>query len=233
MNAAAEREREKRTAVLLGGTGLVGAECLELLLGDSRYGRVVALGRRPMARRHPKLDARVVDFERLSDSAELFQADDVFCALGTTLAAAGSPEAFRRVDHDYIVEAAELACEQGAEQFLLVSALGADPSSRVLYNRVKGETETAIKHLPFRALWILRPSLLRGDRAEFRMGEQLAIWGSRVLGFVFVGALRRYRPVEAREVASALVNLAVEEGTGGVVESEDIPGIAAGGAVAM
>lgn len=228
MSGAAEPEREGgRTALLLGGTGLVGAECLELLLAQPRYARVRALGRRRMHRRHPKLESRAVDFERLAESPELFRADDVFCCLGTTLAKAGSPDGFRRVDHDYVVEAARLASEEGAEQFLLVSALGADPSSRVFYNRVKGETETAVKHLPFRALWIVRPSLLRGDRAELRIGERLADLASRPLDFLFVGRLRRYRPVEARSVAAALVNLAAEEGTGGVVESEEIGALAA------
>lgn len=227
MSGASEPERNGgRTALLLGGTGLVGAECLELLLAQPRYSRVRALGRRRMQRRHPKLEARRVDFERLANSAELFRADDVFCCLGTTLARAGSTEAFRRVDHDYVVEAARLAAEQGAEQFLLVTALGADPSSRVFYNRVKGETETAVKHLPFRALWIVRPSLLRGDRPELRIGEKLADLASRPLSFLFVGRLRRYRPVEARDVAAALVNLAGQEGTGGVVESEEIAALA-------
>lgn len=217
---------EGRTALLVGGTGLVGAECLELLLAQPRYTRVRALGRRRLHRKHPKLESRKVDFERLAESAELFRADDVFCCLGTTLAKAGSGDAFRRVDHDYVVEIARLAAEQGADQFLLVTALGADPSSRVFYNRVKGETETAVKHLPFRALWIVRPSLLRGDRAELRLAEKLADLASRPLDFLFVGRLRRYRPVEASSVAAAMVNLAAEEGTGGVVESEEIGAIA-------
>lgn len=220
------------TAAVLGGTGLVGSELLELLLGDPRYERVVAIGRRKLKRRHPKLSSEKIDFERMQDFAHLFRADDVFCSLGTTLAAAGSADGFRRVDHDYVVEAARLAAEQQAEQFLLVSALGADPSSRVFYNRVKGEAETAVKHCPFRALWILRPSLLRGDRAEVRMGEKLADLASRPLSFMFVGPLRRYRPVEARDVATALVKLAAAEGTGGVIESEEIPAIAAGAAPA-
>lgn len=217
-----------RTAAVLGGTGLVGSELLELLLGDPRYDRVVAIGRRRPERRHPKLDPQKIDFERMEDFAHLFRADDLFCSLGTTLAAAGSADAFRRVDHDYVVEAARLAAEQGTDQFLLVTALGADPSSRVFYNRVKGETETAVKHFPFRALWILRPSLLRGDRAELRIGEKLADLASRPLSFAFFGPLRRYRPVEARDVAKALVELAAVDGTGGVIESEEIPAIAAG-----
>jgi uncharacterized protein YbjT (DUF2867 family) len=211
-----------RTALVLGASGLVGGCCLDLLLEHPAYGTVRTLGRRPLGRTHPKLEPHQVDFERLADFAGLFEVDDVFCALGTTMAAAGSQEAFQHVDRDYVVEAARLASERGAEQFLLVSALGADPSSLVFYNRVKGETEVAVKQLPFRALWIVRPSLLRGERAELRVGERLADWASRPFGSLLVGRLRRYRPVEGRDVAEALVSLALDEGTGGVIESEGI-----------
>lgn len=219
---AAGADAPGRTAVLLGATGLVGGCCLDLLLDHPRYALVRTLARRPLRRTHPKLEAHEVDFERLGEAAELFEADDVFCALGTTIASAGTHEAFRHVDRDYVVEAARLASDRGAEQFLLVSALGADPSSLVFYNRVKGETEVAVKQLPFRALWIVRPSLLRGERPELRLGEKLADWASRPFGFLLIGPLRRYRPVEARAVAAAMVSLALEEGTGGVIESEEI-----------
>ena len=229
MTSPQDTDGPRRTALLLGATGLVGGHCLDLLLAHPGYDRVRTLARRPVGRRHPKLDARQIDFDRLDAAADLFEANDVFCALGTTIATAGSHEAFRRVDHDYVVEAARLASEAGADQFLMVSALGADPSSRVFYNRLKGETEVAVKHLPFRALWIVRPSLLLGDREEFRLGEKLTDWASRPLAFMLVGRLRRYRPVAARDVAAAMIALAVEEeGTGGVIESEEIEALSRG-----
>src|SRR5690606_19688197 len=118
--------------------------------------------------------------------------------------------------------------EAGAEQFVVVSAVGADPDSRVFYNRVKGAMEVAVKHLPFRALWIVRPALLLGEREEFRLGERIAELVIRPLSFLLLGRLRRYRPVHARDVAASMLRLAEEEGTGGVVESERIPEIAAG-----
>lgn len=217
-----------RSALLLGATGLVGGHCLELLLGSDRYRRVVVLGRRRLDRRLPRLEQHQVDFDRLAEHAALFRVDDVYCCLGTTIARAGSQEAFRRVDHDYVVEAARLASDAGAEQFLLVSALGADPGSRVFYNRVKGETEAAVKRFSFRALWILRPSLLLGERAEFRLGERIAAQASRLVQWLLVGRLRRYRPVPADDVAAAMLRLAAAEGTGGVVESEEISPIAHG-----
>lgn len=217
-----------RSALLLGATGLVGSQLLDLLLASPQYGRVRVLGRRRPARKDRRLDFHGVDFDRLAGHADLFAVDDVFCCLGTTIARAGSQDAFRAVDFGYVVEAARLASEAGVEQFLVVSAVGSDPDSRVFYNRVKGEMEAAVKHFPFRALWILRPALLLGEREEFRLGERIAELVIRPLSFLLVGRFRRYRPVHARDVAGAMLRLAAEEGTGGVVESERIPAIAAG-----
>lgn len=229
MTADVETHPTDRSALLLGATGLVGSHCLELLLEDEHYRLVRVLTRRPLDRRHRKLEARQVDFEQLDAQPAFFHVDDVFCCLGTTMARAGSEAAFRRVDHDYPVKAAELAVNQGAEQFLLVSAIGADPQSRIFYNRVKGEVEAAVKRLPFRAVWVLRPSLLLGERADLRIAERLASAVSRPLSPLLVGRFRRYRPILARDVAIAMVHLARQQGTGGVVESDEIAELAAVG----
>ncbi|HEX7243690.1 MAG TPA: oxidoreductase [Longimicrobiaceae bacterium] len=216
-----------RTALLLGATGLVGGHCLDLLLADDAYGHVTVVGRRPVSREHPKLRQHTVDFDRLADSAALFDdARDVFCCLGTTIRAAGSREAFRRVDLEYPREAAELASRAGAERFLLVSAMGADPGSRVFYNRVKGEAEEAVRALPFREVVILRPSLLMGERTERRPAEALAQRMMGPLSFLLSGPLLKYRPVEGRTVARAMVRLAKAGGTGArVVESDEIAAV--------
>jgi uncharacterized protein YbjT (DUF2867 family) len=209
-----------RAALLLGATGLVGGHCLERLLAEERYARVVVLGRRPSGREHPKLEEHRVDFERLQEARERFAVDDVFCCLGTTIRKAGSREAFRRVDHDYPVEAARLASSQGASRYLLVSAMGADPGSRFFYNRVKGEAEEAVRAVPFQAVWVVRPSLLLGEREETRPGEKAAELVLRPLGPLMRGPLRRYRAIPARDVAAAMVRLALSDGTGGVVEND-------------
>ena len=219
-----------RSALLLGATGLVGSHCLRLLLEDPGYSRVRVLVRRPFPTRHAKLEAHQVDFDALEGRAELCAVDDVYCCLGTTMAHAGSEVAFRRVDHDYPVQAAALAVAQGAEQYLLVSAVGADPQSRIFYNRVKGEAEAAVKRFPFSAVWVLRPSLLLGERTELRVGERLASAVSRPLSALLVGRFRRYRPILAEDVARAMVRLAHEHGTGGVIESDEIARLAEGAA---
>jgi uncharacterized protein YbjT (DUF2867 family) len=211
------------TALLLGATGLVGGHVLDLLLADPAYRRVTVLTRRPLARMDSKLDQRTADFDRLRDHEISFAVDDVYCCLGTTIAQAGSEDAFRRVDHDYVVEAARLASEHGGRRFLLVSAAGANAKSRIFYNRVKGEAEDAVLALPLEGGAILRPSLLLGERTEHRAGESMAQRIMPAMGWMFVGPLRRYRAIEASTVARAMVRLAKQRTHGvRVLESDEI-----------
>lgn len=171
------------TAVAAGATGLVGSELLPLLCEASEYGRVIALARRPVALVHPKLAVRAADFERLADVLRDVHGArrplDVFCSLGTTIAAAGSQAAFRRVDFDYVLALARWAKAAHARRFVVVSALGANAASAAFYNRVKGETEQALRALGLASLVILRPSLLDGERVERRAGERLALLVAR------------------------------------------------------
>ena len=213
-----------RTALLLGATGLVGRHCLDLLLADATYEAVVTLGRRRLKRSHPKLTHHVVDFDRLADAASLIEAHDVFCCLGTTMKKAGSKEAFRKVDFDYPVATARIAAANDAEQYLLVSALGANARSRFFYNRVKGEVEQAIGAFAFDGVYVLRPSLITGDRKEARTGEQASEWVLKAVSFVLRGPLRKYRPIEARTIARAMVAMARRRPGGvRVIESDQIP----------
>lgn len=199
-----------RTALLAGATGLVGSHVLEFLVADTRWSRVVAVGRRTISQKHAKLEQRVLDLGELETASDLPHLDDVFCCLGTTIKQAGSQPAFRLVDHDFVVGLARAGLRAGATQFLLVSAIGADPESRVFYSRVKGETEAAIRKLPFQAIQIFRPSLLLGERAEFRLGERIAMLGAPVMPALLFGRLRRYRPIQAATVARAMLAIAHE-----------------------
>lgn len=199
-----------RTALLAGATGLVGSHALELLLADTHWSRVVTVGRRTTSHHHAKLEQRVVDLGSLEAASDLPHVDDVFCCLGTTIKQAGSQPAFRLVDHAFVVGLARAGLRAGATQFLLVSAIGADPKSRVFYSRVKGETEAAIRTLPYQGIQIFRPSLLLGERPEFRLGERIAMLGAPVLPALLVGRLRRYRPIHAATVARAMVAIGQE-----------------------
>ena len=199
-----------RTALLAGATGLVGSHVLDFLLADARWSHVVTVGRRTTSRSHEKLEQRVVDLGELETASDLRHVDDVFCCLGTTIKQAGSQPAFRLVDHDFVVGLARAGLRGGATQFLLVSAIGADPESRVFYSRVKGETETAIRKLPYQAIQIFRPSLLLGHRPAFRLGEKIAMLVAPLMPALLFGRLRRYRPIQAATVAQAMITIAHE-----------------------
>lgn len=205
----------KKTALIAGASGLVGAECLQLLLADeARYAQVISIGRRRLPLDHPRLVQYVVDFADLEKERLRLIADDVYCCLGTTIRQAGSPEAFYRVDYTYVVTLAALLGSNFASQFLVVSALGADAHSGIFYNRVKGEMEDAVRQTPFRAIHLFRPSLLLGERPTPRLGERIVGGVLWALGPLLVGPLDRYRPVAARAVAEAMLAAARQDGGG-------------------
>jgi len=195
-----------RVALLAGATGLVGRALLALLLDDPRYGSMHVVLRRlvPDIPQGGKLVVHRVDFAHLP--AAFPAVDDVYIALGTTIAAAGSEAAFRQVDFDFVVATARAARAAGARRLAVVSALGADAGSRVFYNRVKGEMQQAIAALGYPSIVIAQPSLLLGDRAALgqpvRAGER---WAARLLGPIRRIVPGAVRPIEAPAVAAALI----------------------------
>lgn len=203
-----------RSAFIAGATGAVGNQVLECLLAHKAYQRVTALVRRPLAHEHGKLGVHVGEFEALQDYASLLCVDDVYCCLGTTLKRAGSKAAFERVDHDYVVELATLAAAAGARQFVLVSAIGADPDSVFFYSRVKGRTEREVCGLAFAAIHVFQPALLLGPRAERRAGETMAKAVMPLFNPLLAGPLAKYRGVAVTEVAAQMVAVALAETTG-------------------
>ena len=205
--------------LILGATGLVGQQVLAQALADSSVARVVAPTRRALAP-HPKLLNPIVDFKALPQ-ADWWAADAVVCCLGTTLKLAGSPAAFREVDHDHVLAAARLARAAGTPTFALNSSLGAKAGSGNLYLRTKGETEDDLAALGFASLTLVRPSLLDGGpRPDSRPGEAVGLWLFR-LARPLIPA--RYRAVRTEAVARALLQ-AVQKAPPGrhCVENADI-----------
>jgi uncharacterized protein YbjT (DUF2867 family) len=200
---------KKRTALLIGASGLVGGELLQLLLRSEHYERVTAFVRRPLMCEHEKLQQITIDFEEIEKYEDYFHVDDVFSCLGTTMKKAKTKQQFIKVDYEYTLRAAKLAETCLVKSFLVVSAVGADPESMFFYNRVKGETEEALQRLTIKSLHIFRPSLLLGERNEFRLGEKTAEWLCNGLSFAMVGKLEKYKPIEAKEVALAMYNAAL------------------------
>lgn len=200
-----------RSVLLAGGSGLVGREVLQLLLADPSVATVHAVGRRQLELRHPGLIQHRVEFAALP---ALPHVDEAFIALGTTIKVAGSQAAFRAVDFDAVLAVAKAAKAAGATRLGVVSAMGADPHSRVFYNRVKGEMEQALSGLGFEALVIARPSLLVGDREALgqppRSGEEI---GQKVSRWLTPLIPANYRPIAAAAVAGALLR-GVREATG-------------------
>lgn len=216
----------KKSALLLGGSGLIGGHCLEYLLGDAYYSQVDVLVRRPLMMDHPKLRQHQVSFEQLNDHASKIQANDIYCCLGTIIKKAGSQSAFYEVDFTYPTEAAKLSFANGAERFLLVSALGANAGSKIFYNRVKGEVEEAIAEFGFQGFFIFQPSLLLGERQEKRPWEAYGQKAYQWFSFAFKGKLKQYRAIEAKAVAYAMVTVAKEQRQGKhVFKSHDIQSI--------
>ena len=203
-----------RTALVAGPTGLVGRLLVKRLLANSVYTRVTVLTRRPLPIVNLKLISLQTDFGDLGKLGAQLNADDVFCCLGTTLRKAGSRAAFERVDYHMVVDLARATKAAGARQFLVISAVGASTRSPAFYSRVKARMEQAVADVGFAAVHILRPSLLLGARDEQRVAEDLAQRLAPLLLPLFIGPLKKYRPVRAEEVAIAMETLALRPSKG-------------------
>lgn len=200
--------KDDKTALVFGASGLIGNHLVKLLLEHEAYAKVKVFVRQEMKIKHPKLEQHVIDFEDLLGYGDLILGDDMFCALGTTRAKAGSKEAFFKVDFTYVYEAARMGMEKGVNQFLLVSSAGADTEAFFYYSQVKGEIENAIKKLNFWGIHIFQPSLLLGERNENRWGENIAKKMGNFFDRFTGNLLTKYRPIEAEIVAQAMVSAA-------------------------
>ncbi|MEG0183732.1 MAG: NAD-dependent dehydratase [Stenotrophomonas sp.] len=208
--------------MLLGATGLVGGQALSMLLDDPRCSAVVAPSRRALAVQHARLDNPVLAFDALPTRPEWAAVDAVVCALGSTIAQAGSREAFHRIDHDYPLAFARLAQAQGAQAYALNSAAGANPRSSIYYSRVKGELERDLRALGFASLTLVRPGLIGGERQQVRRGEHFAL---TVLGALGPVLPRGWRINPAPVIARALMEAALAAQPGEhVVPSRDLVG---------
>jgi uncharacterized protein YbjT (DUF2867 family) len=196
-------------ALLVGATGLIGSYCLQALLKDHTFTEVEAWVRKPLGIVHSKLKIVLIDFPDIS-RIPATDASYIFCCLGTTIRNAGSQEAFRRVDYEYVVEMARLAHRSQVEKFLVVSSLGANAESSNFYLRTKGEMEESVINCGIPSVVILRPSMLLGRRNEFRPGEVIGKAVMQTFNFMFIGKMKKYRAIKAPDVAKAMVKLAKE-----------------------
>jgi len=206
---------QSNVVLLAGASGLTGGYLLDQLLGAPDFSRVIAVTRRPLAREHPRLANRIVQFDRLEAQLQGITCNVALCCLGTTLARAGSRESFREVDVDYVVAFARAALAARAQRFVVMSSAGADPRSRNFYLRTKGEMEHELESVGFPALDILQPGLLLAWRREMRLLELAALAFMPLANPFLVGKRAAFRGISARKVAAAMLG-ATRSGRTGV-----------------
>lgn len=216
-----------KTALIIGSAGLIGSHLLDLLLESAEYEKVITFVKRDSDIQHPKLKQHIINFDKPETYKELVVGDDFFCTIGTTIKNAGSKDAFRKVDFGYPKEFAIIAMQNKVKQFLIVSSLGADANSGNFYLKTKGEIEDFLKKCSFESTVIVRPSLLLGNRKEFRLGEKIGAFFMKLFSFLVIGKIKKYKPIESETVAKAMFSIAQKTFKGfQIIESDTIQEIA-------
>ncbi|MBN4081034.1 hypothetical protein JYT44_01580 [Caldithrix abyssi] len=200
----------KKSALVLGASGLIGSEVLTLCLESDTYTKVIAPVRSPLFNENEKLTEKVIDFE-MPPWEDLFPVDHVYCCLGTTIKTAGSKTNFRKVDHDYPLAFAGAGKKWNTSVFSVITAAGSNANSRIFYNRVKEELEANLKSLALTSTLIFQPSFLMGDRHEFRLGEKMVVGVAKLTSWMIPKSVR---PISAKTVAKAMFAETQSERTG-------------------
>ncbi len=212
-----------KTAIVIGSTGLVGSRLLELLSANKNYATIFSISRNKPS----DLPQKVTHIPFNSGNYTIPPGCDIaFCALGTTRKKAGSKEAFQKVDLDMVFDFATKSIDAGISRIAVVSSIGADPNASNFYLKTKGQAEEQLKSIGFERLVIVRPSLLLGKRKERRFGEDVGKALDALLKFILVGSLRKFRGIQATDVAKAMIRLAETGDRTSVVESDKLVGIA-------
>ena len=204
---------QQQTAVVIGASGMIGNLVTQQLLKDEAFAKVRVLVRKPILLQHPKLETVVVDFADLNDyQNKLGSGDCIFSCIGTTQKnVKGDNQLYRSIDHDIPLNAATLGKAAGFQSFLIVSSVGANAASSNFYLSLKGELEDAVSAIGFNSLHIFRPSMLLGNRKEFRFGESIFQGVFKALSVLLMGTLKKYKAIEGDILATAMVNAAKQE----------------------
>ncbi|MCF8359590.1 MAG: NAD(P)H-binding protein [Prolixibacteraceae bacterium] len=209
-----------KTALVTGATGLVGRNLIMELIADDNYSKLIVIARRELSIAHPKLEVIITDFSRLNEVKLPENINVCFCALGTTQRKSGR-EGMLKVDYEYVITLATICKNKGIKKFLVVSAKGANYHSRLFYFRTKGQMEEAVKKAGIETVYVVRPSLITGEREEFRFAEEMGYYASKLLSPLMVGRLKKMKPVSAYQIARCMIDLAGKDEKGNfTVESE-------------
>jgi uncharacterized protein YbjT (DUF2867 family) len=209
-------------AIIAGASGLIGSKLLDILLAHTEYSEVLILVRKQLPINHTKLTQLVVDFDRLDDYATLITGDAVFCCLGSTRKKTPDFTIYRKIDHDYPVQLAQIAVMNGVNHYHLVSSIGANSASKVFYTKTKGETEDDIKKTGLHSLFIYQPSVLEGERTESRRQEErIVVALMKFINPLLIGRLKKYRSIPAATVAMAMYKQSLKNQAGVFIYPSD------------
>ncbi|PID26840.1 MAG: nucleoside-diphosphate sugar epimerase [Candidatus Cloacimonadota bacterium] len=197
-------KRNEKTAIVLGATGLTGAYLLEILLQSKEYKRVKVFTRRSTGKTHEKLEEIVCDLLKLEEQYNRFKADEVFCCIGTTKAKTPDKKLYHNIDYGIPVSSAKLSEQNNIPTFSVISAIGSNVKSSIFYSRTKGEMEETILKLNIPNILIYRPSLIYGNRKDNRLFEKMGLLFTKILQLFFVGKMKNYKSIHAKELAKAL-----------------------------
>lgn len=225
-NFGTQMKTTKKTALILGSTGLTGSLLLQALLEDDRYIKVRLFNRQHCGLTHPKIDEHILDLFDLEKHEPLFVADDVFCCIGSTQKKTPDLSVYKKVDYGIPLAAAKLCAKNKIETLVVISALGANAKSLLFYNRTKGEMEKAVAEQQIANTYFLRPALIGGERKEKRPGELTSKKLLQGLGFLLIGFLRKYRLIYPENIVKAMVDVANNGYENSIILSDKIIEIA-------
>lgn len=206
--------KEKYTAIILGASGLIGYNLLQLLIKDERYSHIYTISRYPLSIKSTKISQIIADIDNIESKLQDLAVDIFFCTIGSTKKKTPNEKDYYTIDHDYPIRVAKILQHNGCKTISIVSSIGADKNSNNFYLKLKGNVEKSVIHLNYENTQIFRPSLLIGKRKEKRFLEQL---GQIILPFInlfLIGNLNKYRSIEANTVAKAMSKLAIIEQRG-------------------
>lgn len=209
----------KKTAILLGATGLTGSLLLNRLIADPDYDKIKIFSRTAVGINSDKIEEHLIDLMKLENQLDSFKGDVVFCCIGTTKAKTPDKDLYRKIDHGIPVTAAKLAKQNAIPKYIVISSLGANKNSSVFYNKTKGEMECDVLNEAIPETYLLRPSLIVGDRNESRFGEKIGAIFLKTFSFLIP---KKYKSINAATIASAMHQLAKEPYRNTVIPSDEI-----------
>ena len=215
-----------KTAIILGATGLTGNLLLEKLIADKNYSKIKLFSRNSVDVSSGKIEEFIIDLLALKDSINDFVADEVFCCIGTTAAKTKDKKLYKAIDYGIPVTAAKIAKENDIATFIVMSSMGADANSSVFYNRTKGEMERDVLKQSIKNTYVLRPSLIGGNRNEFRLGEKIGKGIMRIFNPLLVGSLEKYKMIHPEKIANCMRILANTKPNQTIFSSDNIQEIA-------